>query len=253
MTEAAEGPFDLASAMAKYKSQDLDLKYPALALLYGPPGCGKTHTALTASKLPGVNKMLYLDTEGSTIGVANRFDLSKVDIVRVDEHENPIAFLNTIITHIGNGASGYDAYALDTLDVAQDMYIKQLKAQGADSWEMWSEVADWTTKIAITLKRSPGFGVLVLHDKTDSDPTGAVSTLLRLSGSSKDVLPGKADMVAYMERKLDKEDKKVHTFAHLEVSDRKVTKNKFDFPAYVKDISFPGLWKYIDNHQREES
>ena len=75
--------FDLAGSLQKYKAKTLDLKYPRLALLYSKPGSGKSHTALTASELPGVKKMLYLDTEGSTVGVANNFDLDKIDIIPV--------------------------------------------------------------------------------------------------------------------------------------------------------------------------
>lgn len=248
---SAETSFDLVSALSKYKASDLDLLYPKLLILYSAPGSGKTHTALTASELPDVEKVLYLDLEGSTVGVANNFDLNKIDVVPVNEHENPIAFLNTIVGHIENGAEGYDAYVLDTLDVAQDMYIKHLGKQGYDGWELWAEVADWTNNIANVFKRAKGLGILVLHDKTDQEPSGVVSTLLRLSGSSKDTLPGKADLVAYLERKLDREDGTVHTYAHLEVSDRKVTKNKFSFPPLVKDVSLPALWKFIDKNRKE--
>lgn len=244
--------FDLAGSLQKYKAKTLDLKYPRLALLYSKPGSGKSHTALTASELPGVKKMLYLDTEGSTVGVANNFDLDKIDIIPVDEHPNPIAFVNTIVTHIKDGASGYDAYGLDTLDVLQDMYVKQLRSDGVSGWDLWNEVADWTLDIADTFKRAKGFGVIVVHDKTDTDDTGKVNTLLRISGSAKDVLPGRADLVMYLERRLDKEDKLVHTYAQLEVTDRKVTKNKFTFPAYVQDVSFPKLFNYIDKLAEEE-
>lgn len=61
---------------------------------------------------------------------------------------------------------------------------------------------------------------------------------------------GVPDLVMYLSRSVG-DDEKPHTYGFLESSDRKVTKNRFSFPAVIQDVTLPGLWKFIDNKKEK--
>lgn len=238
--------FDLGAILTKYITKPEASTKPELALLYGPPGCGKTYCSGSASEIPGVRKVLYLDTEGSTVGTMGGFDPDKIDIIRVDLHPEPFAFANTILQKLFDpGAKyDYDVVVIDTFDTLQDLAIKSFDS--SDGWELWRDVKDWSLDIAKKLKKLPVLGILVVHDREEKTEGGAIVARLRLAGAAKDILPGIPDMVTYLERKLDKDDGEVHTYGYFESSNKKVTKNRFGFPPIVKDVSLPQLWKFID-------
>jgi len=223
-----------------------------------------THLAATASELPGVKKVLYIDIEGSTVGTLSDFDADKIDVLEVYNMTSPdpeksnsdyrFEFLTTVLARLVDEGTTYDAVVIDTLDVAQDWAIDYYDRRAPvtrsgekDGYWTWGEVKKWTVSHAQSLKALDALVVLVMHDREEKDSGGGIVTKLRLSGSAKDVLPGIPDVVAYLERRVDDEDGKVHTTAYFETSDTRVTKNRFKFPAAVRDVTFPKLWNYIDS------
>ena len=243
--------FELDDALSKWVSKPDPLSKPELILLYSQPGGGKTHTAATASQLPGVKKVLYLDVEGSTVGVLSNFDADKLDVIRLDQNPTPIPLFDTIIKRLGTEETGYDVVVVDPMDVLQDMKIKSLEARGLEGWDVWREVADWSLNVARTLKKIEALGIIVIHEREEKSESGAIISRLRISGSAKDTLPGVPDLVMYLTRSVG-DDEKVHTYGFLESNDRKVTKNRFQFPAVVQDVTLPGLWKFIDKKASEK-
>ena len=250
-----ETKFDLDDAMAKYITKPDPLGKPELALLYSPAGSGKTHTAATASELPGVKKVLYLDAEGSTVGVLSNFDAEKFDVIRLDQMPNAIQVFDAFMKRLSKEETGYDVIVVDTFDVLQDLKLKHLESRGIDGWEKWGQLADWSTEFARTLKKCSALGIIVVHEREEKLESGAVLSKLRVSGSAKDTLPGIPDLIMYLERKIETGedgDGKEHTYGFVASSDRKVTKNRFGFPPAIKDVSLPGLWRFIDNKSKEK-
>jgi hypothetical protein len=240
--------FDLDAVLAKYVVKPEAAGKPELILLYSPAGSGKTYFAASACELPGVKKVLYLDVEGSTKGTLGSFDKNKIDIIPIylEEPSRQFPLLNTIVSKLGdkNTVTKYDVVVVDTYDVAQDLSISAF--ENADGFQTWRDVKEWSLDTARMLKRIAPLGILVMHDREEKVDSGAIVARLRLSGAAKDVLPGIPDMVAYLERKLSKEDGKVHTYAYFESSNKKVTKNRFKFPPIMEDADLPALWAYID-------
>lgn len=243
--------FELDDALAKYVTKADPLDKPELVLMYSRAGSGKTHTAATASGIPGVKKVLYFDVEGSTVGVLNNFDEEKIDIVRLDKMDNGIQIFDAALKKLAKGdATGYDVIVVDPLDVLQDKKIKQLQGRGLEGWDVWREVAEWSTTVASTLKKIEPLGILVVHEREEKSESGAILSKLRISGSAKDTLPGIPDLIIYCERLLDNSDDgdgKEHTYGYVASSDKKVTKNRFGLPPVIKDVTLPGIWQFIDN------
>ena len=91
--------FSLDDVIGKYANKPSALDKPDLIMFYSVPGGGKTFTAATAADLPGVKHVLYLDTEGSTVGVLNNIkNADKIDVIRVDRHPQPFEFLRALLS-----------------------------------------------------------------------------------------------------------------------------------------------------------
>lgn len=237
---------DLDDLLGKYTSKPEQAAKPELVLLYSGPGNGKSYLAASASGLPDVGKTLILDIEGSTVGSISQFDAERIDVIRVDKFDgNKFALVNTILQRLETEPTEYGAVVIDTFDVLQDLATKHF-ATKFKGWDIWAEVGEWSVWAARVLKSIKPVGVLVVHSKETKSDTGAWFSGLNLKGSARDTLPGIPDVVAYLERRIDNDDNKAHTFAYFENDSTRVTKNRFNFPAVVRDPSFPVLWKLID-------
>lgn len=249
--------FALDATLAKYVKKPAALNEPELLLLYGQPGCGKTHLAGTVADLPDIKKVLYLDIEGSTTGVLARLDNgAKIDVIRIDQHETPFLFLQAILAGLfENGAeTEYDAVVIDTFDVAQNMaedHYEEIAPRGKsgepDGYWKWAEVKRWSVDTANGLKRIKALGIMVIHDTEEKTSSGALTKRLLLTGKAKDLVPGIPDVVAYLERKII--DGSAQTVAYFGTDDNKVTKDRFDFPPKVLGATIPSLYKYISEQK----
>lgn len=233
--------------------------HPELILLYGPPGGGKTYTAATASELPlpkGKHKTLIIDTEGSAAGTIAEFDDDKVDIVRVTEYQQFNDILNQLFDP--DVKHEYGVVIVDTFDVAQDWaedHFDEIAPKGRggekDGFWKWARVKEWSELVARGMKSMEPLGILVIHDREEKAVTGGIVTKLRLLGSSRDVLPGIPDVVAYVTRGLNEDDEE-ETVAQFASQDGLVTKNRFRFPSKVADPNIPKLFQYINDRNKKK-
>lgn len=251
---------DFSLDLTKYVTKPSERAHPELLLFYGRPGCGKTWLAASASELPNVKRVAILDTEGSTVGTLTDFDDDVVDIISTekDTPEESFIFLNTILDKFFDSTEThpYDVVIVDTFDVAQDQAKKYFfgkapltKSGEKDGFWVWAQIQEWSEKVARGLKRMKALGILVVHEKKDTDEDGKVTVQLKLAGAAKDIVPGIPDTLAYLRRVV--EDGQEVTLAYFATDDNKVTKNRFHFPPVVKEPTIPGLWRYIDRDKTE--
>lgn len=259
VTTAAD-PFNLDDVLKKYAKKPSEVSHPELLLLYSRPGGGKTWLAATISEVPGVNKTLILDTEGSTHGTLTGFDDDKIDIIpcRKDSKVESFQFLNTILDRLFDSTTAhtYDAVVIDTFDVAQDWAHAYYDATAPtsrsgekDGFAVWGSVKQWSLDTAASLKRIKPYGLLVVHDREEKTKDGAIETRLNLLGSARDVLPGIPDTVAYLQRVVEGENSEEVTYGYFASQDGKVTKNRFHFPPVVRSPTLPALFQFIDKQK----
>lgn len=228
---------------------------PEFLLLYGRPGGGKTYLAATISRVPGVNKVLIVDTEGSTVGTLNGFDDDKIDIVRVTDFATFNAVVNGLVE--AGDENPYDAVIIDTFDVAQDWAIEEYENDGLhvnqrgdlDGFAVWRSVKAWTLRIANDLRNAPFKVVTIFHEVEDKQANGAMKKNIDISGAAKNKFPGVPDVVVYLERKVVKGVAK--TVAYFETDDNRVTKNRFGFPPVWEDVSLDDLYAYTHKRAAE--
>jgi hypothetical protein len=254
-------PFALDTTLAKYVTKPSALDTPELILAYGQPGCGKSYLSGTSASIPGVKKVLYLDTEGSTVGVLARLDNSeRIDVIRIDQHDTPFEFLEAILNQLfQKGANTtYDVVVLDTYDVAQDWAIAHFESIAptgrsgeTDGFWVWGEVKKWSIWVAKGLKSIKPLGIMVVHDTEEKTKSGTITKRLLLSGKAKDIVPGIPDTVIYLERKII--DGTAQTTAYFGTDDNKVTKDRFEFPPVVWDVTLPALYKYIADQKLKKN
>lgn len=280
-TETKPPSFELDDIIAKAARKPDPVAKPELWLLYSQAGSGKTHTASGAVDISDDTKVLYIDVEGSTPGVVtNHKNWRNIDIVPVyemtasDEERaqgitNEIKrfkYLRTLLSEkylFSGKETKYDYVVIDTFDVAQDYAIDffEREAQIAadnlggevNGFSVWADVKKWTLSVAKNMKSMKPVGILVQHDREEKAKSGAIVKKLALSGSAKDILPGIPDVVLYLERRLVKEPTKDDPNNTVEVTvgyfaseDGKVTKNRFGFPAKVKNPTIPKLLELIE-------
>lgn len=233
-----------------------------------------THLASSAVDVSPDTKVLYIDVEGSSPGVITTHkNWKNIDVIRVDqmeatdeERENGVTngikrfkFLRSLLSEknlFSGKETKYDYIVVDTFDVAQDYAIEYFQSTApvarngeVDGFKVWGNVKDWTLTVAKGLKSMQPVGILVQHDREEKEASGAIIKKLALSGSAKDILPGIPDVVLYLERKLIDGDET--TIGYFASQDGKVTKNRFNFPAKVKNPSIPKLIEFIKNNSKE--
>lgn len=246
---------DFELDLSEYVEPHAALNRPNLVMLAGESGAGKTYSALSASNVEGLYPMLYLDTEGSTVGVINNFDEDRVDVVRVDNHKKLMSILKALETKTHK----YKSVVIDTLDGAQERAIKKFQQDNPnDGFAAWGEVKEWLISdsgLMHTLRRADYLGIVVIHTREEKSDSGALTQRLLLSGAAKDSISSIPDAVLYQTRKVRKlEGEKearastvVYTVGTKEFSQ---AKNRFDLPLKMADSTLESVFETIASNDK---
>ena len=229
------------------------LSTPEQILLVGTAGSGKSHSALTLTQVEGLYPVLYIDTEGSTIGVADKFDRSRLTVLRVKTHKE----LKTVLDKLLDAGDKvpYKSVVIDTIDAAQERAVNLLQSQAtSNGFEVWSKVATWLTGndndgLMHKLKAAPFLSVVIVHTREEKSQSGAVIQKVKLSGSSKDVIASIPDMVLYQRRLQSKgNDGKVDVKTTVYTVGTKTfdqAKSRFDLPPVLEDATLADVFNMI--------
>lgn len=226
---------------------------PKSMLFYGFPGRRKTSILASIIELAWCKKVLYIDVDNGSEVLGERYAKEiasgALTIIPIDSlNPNAIAQIAAIVEDITTTNYGYDAVALDTLDVGQDAVEKALKLKYADSkntFGVYGDLGVWTDEICRKLHNCPWFVALIAaHAKEQTKESGAYRVTPKLSGSSKDSIASIFSIVAYVDF-VDVEGER-RLLCTVGEDEHYITKNRFGLDPYIGDVTMPKLYGMIE-------
>lgn len=224
---------------------------PQSIFLYGVPGTRKTSIMASAIKVPGIKKMLVIDTDGGTSVLASDPAFADIDIISIDPLEpGAISKIDSIVEDVARNGYGYDAVGFDTLSVSQDVSERHLKEKYAGSkntFAVFGDLGEWTDSIVRRLHSSPHFvAVITCHSSEKKSETGTVEIKPKLSGSSKDSIGAIPDVVAHLSFASHPETGERHLVANVGESDATISKSRYRIDPVIVDFDLPKLYTLIE-------
>lgn len=139
-------------------------KQRARVALMGPPGSGKTYTALTLAKELG-QRIAVVDTER---GSASKYsgDVADFDVAELDGQYSPKAYVAAIR---GAAEAGYDVLVIDSLSHAwegQGGILSQVDQKGG-RFDAWKDMDPQLRTLIDAILTYPGHVVATLRTATD--------------------------------------------------------------------------------------
>lgn len=243
-----------------------DFGEPGSILIHAEPGQGKSRAALTIAKVRGFERVAVLDIDNGTEVLLNdpelrqRYAQGLITIIKIDKTK-PDAFLkfhNYFKDIIANGAAyGFNAFIVDTADVAQDVAAEWFLANtyndagtALDTRKAWGEVAKWTADMLWALQNHPTMlGITVNHTKVDEaeqKKTGTATLKPKYAGSVKDTAAGIPSIVIYMTKETA-ENGATNIVADMSGEEGAIAKQRYSsfLPNRLENFSMPLLYGLI--------
>lgn len=247
---AAETVDEFELDLSKFVMKKDALDFPELAALVAMAGQGKTHSALAMTEVEGLWPVLVLDTEGSTVGVAQNFDPDRFDVIRIHTHKQLEQVVDSLVTKTHK----YKTVVIDTIDTAQERaLLKFEKDNPGDGFAKWAEVSKWLMGdggLLPRLKAAPFFSVVIVHTREEKSESGSIIQKVKLQGSAKDSFASAPDVVFYQTRKLVKvgDETKLQTKVYTvgtKAFDQ--AKNRFGLPYVMEDATLATVFRAIQD------
>lgn len=174
-------------------------------LLYGDSGVGKTTLAGSASEVPAMHPVLFIDIEGGTESLRNSYP--DVDTVRVTTWPE----MQKVYNALHRGDSGYQTVVLDSLTEIQKFNMYQIMAdllakKGEDSnvdpdvpsMREWGKNLEQIRRFVRGFRDLPMHTIFTALAKTEKDArTGNTTIKPSLSGKMADEVAAFLDIVSY--------------------------------------------------------
>lgn len=236
------------------------LSTPNSFTVFGPPGKGKSVFCASISKVPGFERTLVIDTEGSSVAIGPHYP--NVDVIKTPTAASfkkvAEALLNGKLVEKTTGLP-YECVIIDTLDKAQERQLEvyanspdaKNKNGEENSFFKWGALKTWTAKIGDAFHQADFLSIFVLHSDIDkNEDTGKVQTGVMLMGKSQQVFPSVSDAVCYFDvLRVEEDGKKVpKRTADFRVSEKLITKQRFaeKLNALVVDPTFEKVFRAIE-------
>ena len=208
-------------------------------LVYGDPGVGKTVLAASADLVPEMRPVLFVDVEGGTFSIRERYP--DVRVVRVKSFSQ----MQDIYDALFSQEHEYRTVVLDSLTEIQkfsmyeimDMTVKRDSDRDPDvpSMREWGKNIEQIRKFVRAFRDLEMHTIFTALAKTDKDgKTGSIKTTPSLSGKLANEVAGFLDIVSYQYTKVI--DDRVRRFLLTSATDRQVAKDRSGYlPQTLED------------------
>ena len=225
-------------------------------LVYGDPGVGKTVLAGSATEIPEMDPVIFVDVEGGTFSIRNRFPTAKV--VRVASWHD----MQKVYNELFNMNHGFKTVVLDSLTEIQKFsmsnIMKAVVLKDSDRDPDIPAMRDWGKNIEQIKKLVRGFRDLPLNTvftalaKVDKDArTNIAKTSPYLSGKLSSEVSGMVDIVLYMYRKNVQGD--IHRLLLSQATDQQIAKDRSDnLPEVIIDPDMKRIYDYVFGRIKKE-
>ena len=180
-------------------------------LIYGDPGVGKTVTAASADEVPEMRPVLFIDVEGGTFSIRERYP--DVKVVRIETWDQ----MQDVYDALLKGDHGYRTVVLDSLTEIQKFSMYNIMdftvAKDPDrdpdipSMREWGKNIEQIRKLVRAFRDIPMHTIFTALEKSDKDgKTGKVKTKPSLSGKLANEVAGFLDIVGYQYTKVQEDE-----------------------------------------------
>ncbi len=232
--------------IGKLKVESSDELSPYMnILLYGDPGVGKTVLAASASEVPEMSPVAFVDFEGGTMSIRG---FHNVDILRVSS----VAELEDLYTELKRGSYGYRTVVIDSLTELQNFSMADIMRQvvkadtsrdpDVPSMREWGKNGTQVARAVRAYRDLPMNVIFTALAKSDKDSRPINKPALQ--GQLADRLPGFVDIVAYMYKEVKRDTNK--RMLLTEGTATTVAKDRSrKLPQVVENPTMADLYAYI--------
>lgn len=201
-------------------------------LIYGDPGVGKTVLAGSSSVVPALGNVLYVDMEGGTLSLRERYP--NVEVVRIQTFDQ----LGKIHEALRKGDSGYDTVVLDSITEIQKFGMYNIMKRALEKDDERDPdlpgIGEWGKNTEQMRRLIRAFRDLSVHTiflalaNTEKDKKGNTLTKPSLSGKLANEVAGFLDIVCYMYKKTDPDTGEIKRMLLTSGSDEYIAKDRTD-------------------------
>lgn len=219
-------------------------------LVYGDPGVGKTVLAGSASVVPELSPVLYIDVEGGTLSLRQRFP--DVHVVRVKSFND----FGKLFSELQKSDHGYKTVVLDSITEIQKfgMYeiMRRTLEDDPDRDPDLPGIGEWgknTEQMRRTIRAFrdlPMNTIFLALGATDQDKKGNRLTKPALSAKLAAEIAGFLDVVCYMYKKTDRDTGEVKRLLLTAGTDEFIAKDRTDkLPPILEDPDMKTIHKIM--------
>nr|WP_297991468.1 AAA family ATPase [uncultured Actinomyces sp.] len=174
--------------------------------MYGGAGSGKTSFSATASRVPEMSPVLYLDFERGTLPLREWGELDKIAIIHLDSWADTHRFIAQVVRPTMNSRSfPYRTVVFDTIDKLQELIVGESRtANPGNNYKPWTDAYDNVVTLVDAFRRVDGVNLIVIThvDRMVNSVTGETQVGPAFKGNqSGKHMPSKFDFVVYMRTK----------------------------------------------------